>query len=396
LRNALIALSLLLFLVAWNRGIALLYGLFALVLAVLLVSLAAPRFSLRRLSAQRSYPAQLNQGERLPVKISVRNGGWFSRYLIELEQASPGYTEPETATALLPSIKTTRHITLDVPCERRGLHALPPLVAKSGYPLGVREASITLCNDGPEILVYPTPFALDHFPYVSGAHMPVAGVQAVALSGGSHEFIQVREYQAGDSPRHIHWPQTARHNTLMVREHEFTAAAEVTLLLDLHRAADVGEGVDTTLEYAVKIAASVAQHACAAGHRVRLLGYGAETVCVPAGGGRAHVEAIFDVLARVQADGDVRYETAISQALAESAPGSVMVLFHSPPHSAKEAEPPLFYARHVRPVWIRFDSHSFLKPIQVGRRSAFERIGDVPIYTIRRGDDLAAVFGTAS
>ena len=396
LRNALIALSLLLFLVAWNRGIALLYGLFALVLAVLLVSLAAPRFSLRRLNAERTYPTRLNQGELLPVNISVRNGGWFPRYLIELEQASPGYVEPESATVLLPSIQATRHVTLDVPCERRGLHALPPLLARSGYPLGISEAVGTLCEAGPEILVYPTPFALDYFPYVSGAHMPVAGVQAVALMGGSHEFIQVREYQPGDSPRHIHWPQTARHNTLMVREHEFTAAAEVTLLLDLHHAADVGEGVHTTLEYAVKIAASVAQHACAAGHRVRLLGYGAQTLRVPAGGGRAHAEAILDALAYVQADGDNNYETAIRQALAEVAHGSVVVLFHSPPHTAQQAEPPLFFARHVRPVWIHFDSHSFLNPIQLGRRAAFERVGDVPIYTIRRGDDLAAVFRASS
>lgn len=394
LRNALLALSVLLFLVAWNRGIALLYGLFALLLAVLTVSLAVPRYALRRLSAQRIHPLTLNQGESLPVTVTLRNDGWLPRYLIELEQATPGDPEQLPVSALLPVVKTTRQVTLRVPCERRGLHALPPLVARSGYPLGVSEAVRTLTVPGQEILVYPTPFALTYFPYVSGAHMPVAGVQAVALAGGSHEFIQVREYQPGDNPRHIHWMQTARQHTLMVREHEFTAATEVTLLLDQQRAANVGEGVHTTFEYAVKIAASVAQHACAAGHRVRLLGYGKQTLRVPAGGGRRHAEAVLDALARVEADGDTRYETAIQQALAEVVPGSVMVLFHSPPGAA--TEPPAFYARHVRPVWIRFDTHSFLKPIQVGRRVSFERVGDIPLYTIRRDDDLAAVFGAAS
>jgi uncharacterized protein (DUF58 family) len=392
LRNALLVLLVVLFLVAWNRGIALLYGLFALVLAVLLVSLLAPRFTLRHLSAERRYPVRVNEDESLPMEVTLRNGGWLRRYLLELVQAAPGGdAEQPPASLLIPALKGVRPCTLQVPCERRGCFSLPPLQVRSGYPLGIAEAVARLCSDGPEILVYPTPFTIGHFPYVSGAHMPLAGVQAVALTGGTQEYVQVRDYQAGDSPRHIHWPQTARQQTLMVREYEFLAATEVTLLLDLQRGMEVGEGKHTNLEYAVKIAASIARHACAAGHRVRLLGYGAQTLRVPAGGGRLHDEAILEALARVQADGDLDYQGAKLRALAEVSPGSVMVLFHSAP----DTELPTFYARHVKPVWIRFDTDSFRWPVQVGRRTAFELKGDMPVYTIRRGDDLTQVFGAA-
>jgi uncharacterized protein (DUF58 family) len=393
LRNALWVVVVVLFLIAWNRGIALLYGMVALVLALLLVSLLLPRFVLRTLSAERQYPAQVSEGESLPVTVRVQNHGWFRRYLVELMQPLPISDEPQPVTTLLPAIKREQELLLAVPCELRGWHRLPPLQARSGYPLGVSAASKVLCSGDEAVLVYPVPFRLEAFPYVSGAHMPLLGVQAVALAGGGQEFIEVREYQPGDSPRHIHWPQTARQHTLMVREHEYQSATEVTLLLDLQQAANVGEGTHTTLEYAVKIAASVAQQACLAGHRVRLLGYGRHPLRIPPGTGRGHYDILLNALAQVTADGDVPYELALQHALQEVTPGSVLVLFHAPPQNGRQLEPPAFFARHIKPVWIRFDSRSFSYPVQLGQGQSFERIGDIPCYHVRRGDDLAAVFG---
>ena len=395
LRNALLAIAVLLFLIAWNRGIALLYGMVALVLALLLVSLLLPRFVLRTLSAERHYPPQITEGESLPVALTVKNHGWWARYLVELVQPLPVREEQQEVTVLLPVIKGQQQLLLQVPCELRGRHRLPPLQARSGYPLGISEANKILCGEGGEVLVYPVPFRIESFPYVSGAHLPLSGVQAVAMTGGGQEFIEVREYQPGDSPRHIHWPQTARQQSLMVREHEYQAATEVTLLLDLQRAANLGEGRHTTLEYAVKIAASLAQQACAAGHRVRLLGYGRYPLRIAPGSGHLHYQTLLTALAQVEADGDEPYAAAIQQALLEVAPGSVLVLFHVPPDGEQQAEPPAFFARHIKPVWIRFDSRSFRFPIQLGQRQAYERLGDIPIYHVRRGDDLAALFGAA-
>ena len=393
LRNALLVVAVVLFLIAWNRGIAVLYGMVALVLALLLVAMLLPRFVLRSLSAERNYPAQISEGESLPVRLRVKNSGWLRRYLVELEQPIPVSEERRSVTALLPVIQHEEALLLSVSCELRGWHHLPPLQASSGFPLGISEASKVLCSGDEAVLVYPVPFRLENFPYVSGAHMPLAGVQAVALAGGGQEFIEVREYQPGDSPRHIHWPQTARQQALMVREHEYQAATEVTLLLDLQQAANLGEGKHSTLEYAVKIAASVAQQACLAGHRVRLLGFGRHPLRVPPATGRGHYETLLNALAQVAADGDEPYAIAIQRALREVAPGSVLVLFHAPPEGGRQLEPPAFFARHIKPVWIRFDSRSFSYPVQLGQGPAFERVGDIPVYYVRRGDDLTAVFG---
>ena len=393
LRNSLIALSILLFLIAWNRGITLLYGMFVLVIAVLLISLIAPRFTLSKLSAQRICGSALSEGDLLSIEVTLHNSGWFTRYLVELVQPMPGLSEQDSMMVLVPSIKGKQKLTQKIPCRLRGLHYLPPLLARSGFPLGINEANKFICNTKEEVLVYPTPFFIHGFPYVSGANIPVAGVQAISRRGGSQEFIEVREYQPDDSLRHIHWPQTARQNTLMVREHEFLAATEVTLLLNLHHESEIGEGKDTTLEYAVKIAASIANHACAAGHMVRLIGYGEKEVNIPSGTGPSHYEAILTALALVRADGSKKYHDAMQHAIAKVAHGSVMVIFDSLSGLTRQFEPPAFYARHIKPIWIRFDRKSFLNPVQINNTNAFEQIGDIPVYNIQCGNDLAAVFG---
>ena len=74
-------------------------------------------------------------------------------------------------------------------------------------------------------------------------------------------FVSMREYVAGDDPRMIHWPTTARTGTLMVREHVEVRRPEFTVVLDT--AATVGGPDD--FEEAVDVAATLAVHAIRTG-----------------------------------------------------------------------------------------------------------------------------------
>jgi hypothetical protein len=74
-------------------------------------------------------------------------------------------------------------------------------------------------------------------------------------------FVSMREYVAGDDPRMIHWPTTARTGTLMVREHVEVRRPEFTVVLDT--AASAGSPDD--FEEAVDVAATLAVHAIRTG-----------------------------------------------------------------------------------------------------------------------------------
>ncbi|MFW2335245.1 DUF58 domain-containing protein [Ilumatobacter sp.] len=74
-------------------------------------------------------------------------------------------------------------------------------------------------------------------------------------------FVSMREYVAGDDPRLIHWPTTARTGTLMVREHVEVRRPEFTVVVD----AGVAVGSEDDFEEIVDVAATVAVHALRTG-----------------------------------------------------------------------------------------------------------------------------------
>ncbi|MGB0114671.1 MAG: DUF58 domain-containing protein [Ilumatobacteraceae bacterium] len=74
-------------------------------------------------------------------------------------------------------------------------------------------------------------------------------------------FVSMREYVAGDDPRMIHWPTTARTGTLMVREHVEVRRPEFTVVLDT----SPGVGTADDFEEAVDVTATLAVHAIRTG-----------------------------------------------------------------------------------------------------------------------------------
>ncbi len=74
-------------------------------------------------------------------------------------------------------------------------------------------------------------------------------------------FVSMREYVAGDDPRMIHWPTTARTGTLMVREHVEVRRPEFTIVVD----AGAAVGTEDDFEEIVDVAATLAVHALRTG-----------------------------------------------------------------------------------------------------------------------------------
>lgn len=83
--------------------------------------------------------------------------------------------------------------------------------------------------------VFPAAPAMDitlpenFFPHLEGE-----GTPQMALAGSStQEVRQIRDYQPGDSYRTIHWKQSARTDTLMVREYAKEGKRSLTVALDM-------------------------------------------------------------------------------------------------------------------------------------------------------------------
>src|SRR5260221_14333954 len=121
-----------------------------------------------------------------------------------------------------------------------------------------------------------------------------------------------RDYTSGDSFGRIHWPLSAHHNRLMSKTFEQPLTPDIWILLDLDRKVHFGDGEESTVEYAVSLAASMTSQVYSRGRQVGLIANDARGTFLEPHRALRQDRLILDYLAIAQADGN----TSLSQALA--------------------------------------------------------------------------------
>jgi uncharacterized protein (DUF58 family) len=106
----------------------------------------------------------------------------------------------------------------------------------------------------------------------------------------------IRQFAPGDRIRQVNWRASLRLGTLYVTQQHRERNADVVLMLDTM--AQVGTASVTTLDAAVRAAASLATAYLARKDRVGLIVYGGVIDWVRPGSGRAHYERLADSLLR--------------------------------------------------------------------------------------------------
>ena len=122
------------------------------------------------------------------------------------------------------------------------------------------------------------------------------------------DVSSVRAYAPGDSYRRIHWPYTARMNTLMVKEFDIGMSAEAWVLLDMNHTSHVGERPDNTEELAVTIAASVINRLVEKSIPVGLAASGDQDIIYRPDSSPGHLGRLMEALAQVRAESNTSLE----------------------------------------------------------------------------------------
>lgn len=290
----------------------------------------------------------------------------------------------------------TRRFEVALECEKRGLYELGPTGLATSFPLGLSEARQKKNGGVQSLTIYPDIFPIVTLPLLGTPSEINRGSFLLPQGAGSAEFCGLREYRRGDSPRHIHWPTTARLNELMVREFEPLASASLYLALDYSRLANAGTGKHSCFEYAVRIAASIARYACNNNMPIRLAGDSTNRFHIGLGTGDAHFRDMLDTLAIVDASSSTPYAKALQTVAMNCRHGQTVFIFLSEPEAfvADTLQAiALLRARGANIFAITFDRDTFQgKPAQT--HSPWAGLFDlgIPFMTIKKGDDLTRLF----
>jgi uncharacterized protein (DUF58 family) len=241
------------------------------------------------------HPARVHAGQVSRVEVRIRN-------LRHRETPVLRLCDPVTGTAgaelLVPPLDQGEASVARyrLPTDRRGILRIGPLQGVIADPFGLVQAS-TVAAPLVEVTVYPKVDEIRPVPFTTG-NDPLAGVlHPHALGRTGDDFYALRPYAVGDDLRRIHWPSTARHDELLVRQQEQPWQGRTTVLLDVRRSALDHDA----LEAAVAAAASIVTANGARRDLVRLLT--TDGTDSGFGTGSAHVQALLEHLAVVQSTG---------------------------------------------------------------------------------------------
>ena len=379
--------------VAFATGFWLLFRLVYVIAIALPLAWLFTWWNTRGLQAEadrRTSRAQVGQ-EALEV-IEVRNTAFLPKIWLEIEDPSglPGHRSRRIVS--IPP-RRSRNWIVTTPLLRRGLYEWGPLTVTAVDPFGIFRRSRTF-GEAQQILVYPPVVDLPHF-QAPPANLPGEGRFRRRTHYITPNAAGVREYAPGDAFNRIHWRSTARTGELMVKTFELDPASDIWVILDLERRVHVGSGNDSTEEYAVRIAASVARHYIVANRPAGLMQFGRDLRILEPERGQNQLTRILETLATASAVGDAPLGALLLEEQRRFGRHTTLVIVTASTDDHWLTAIQSLTQRGVRAAVILVDPSTFgsdRSPLLLyGQLTA----SDILTCVVRRGDDLSLALGPA-
>jgi uncharacterized protein (DUF58 family) len=338
------------FLIAWNRGIALLYAVVALTLAALFLSHLLAWSNMRGLRVTRDRVIAPAPGE--PPLLSYRLRAPGRRHFLLID-------EPQLATVtgtMVAQFEREAVIERELGELHRGVYPLSTLQVSSAYPFGLFARRREVVQITQEIVVYPHLHDVLRLPEPYAQSHTADAEAVLQRRRGWEEFAGVREQRPGESLKHVHWRASARQNQLMVKEYEALDIPGMLIVLPQQRGFECGKAPYSCYEYAIELAASLARAACRAGHPVQCVSHGKRDRQLGLAAHTTEMSPMLEWFAHATPDGTAQLRDTVEHACRKFANPGWLVTFR---HDSDTLHIDENAARHLDFV---FAAQSFREP----------------------------------
>ena len=353
-------------------------------------------------------------GRPLEERLTVRNTSPVPKLWLEVRDHSdlPGHEASLVVDSLAPGRE--RVWVVRSMCRERGRFRLGPLSLTTGDPFGLFQITRQVPQTT-NVVVYPMTFDLPDFTLPLG---PMPGGDA--LRRRTHYVTAnasgVRDYAPGDSFNRIHWRSTARRDRLISKEFELDPLSDIWIFLDGDREVQasmrpsapaappaplwVGSREKVTLppsteEYAVSVAASLAQYFIRHDRTVGLITYGRGREIVQPDRSERQLTKMLEMLAVFRAEGLVHLADALSIESQQLPRWSTLIVVTSASDTGWVLAAQSLKRHGLRVVAIVIDGSSFGGYTQSGVVEALWSAG-IPAFRIKNGDDLVTALSYGS
>lgn len=373
--------------IATGTGFWLLYRIAYIVAMGIPVALLLAWLNTRALEVQverRTLRGQV--GQEAEELIEVRNLSYIPKMWVELEDPSDLPEHHSRRAVVIPS-RGLRSWVVSTTLQRRGLFDWGPLRVRGGDPFGIfyTERSYGVRQ---QILVYPRVVDLPRF-QTPPASLPGEGRFRRRTHYITPNASGIRDWAPGDPLSRIHWRSTAHTGELMVKTFELDPTSDIWVIADMEGAIQAGEGDESTEEYTVTVAASVAQRYIAANRSVGLISFGEDYTVVEAERGQQQLSRILESLAVAKAAGEAPLGNLLIEEQRRFGRHTTLVLVTASTDSSWLSPLQSLVQRGVRASVVLIDPSTF-----GGEGSPLVLYGeltasDILTYVVAQGDDLS-------
>jgi uncharacterized protein (DUF58 family) len=406
-----------LFLIAFIGGLAsgreLLFNIAYLLGLLLIVSFVWSWSNINWVHLSRVTRSRRTQvGKPLEERFTVRNTSVIPKLWLEVQDFStvPGHHASQVINGLGSRATTFWRVT--TVCSERGRYQLGPMLLSSSDPFGFfpRERELPATSN---VVVYPLTVDIQQFALPIGL-LPGGDALRRRTHYVTTNASGVRDYAPGDSFSRIHWRSTARRDRLIVKEFELDPLADIWVVADMaafnhvpvrrENEEELRPGElpiwmrkeefklpDTTEEYTVTIAASLAQHFLRRDRAVGLLAYGQTHEVIQPDRGERQLNRILETLAVLRAQGQIALEDALHAEVKLLPRGTTLIVVTTTTSERWLTTTQQLSRRGIRVVSVMVNPASF-----GGRRSSAQlasmlQASNMATYFVNSGDNLTQV-----
>lgn len=326
-------------------------------------------------------------GETFGENLELHNHGFVGLPWIEVidESSVPGY---DAGRAVSLGAGRTRRWRSQGRFTVRGCYRMGPLRIVTGDPFGLFQRSSTIAAQS-SVTVYPR--LVDVSRVMPGAAFAAGDTIAIGrFLDAPPDAFGIREHNPRDGFNRIHWASTARLGRPMSKSFEKYEGSDTLIVLDLMQKVHRGSGAESTLEYAISLAASMAVTSLGRGQSVGLACNDGHRTLLASEPGLAQMHRILDFLALAQADGHISLDSLIRGLTAGRGQQSLVVITPSGRSDWIDRLAQAGSSGNRRSIVLHLDAESFVAVGPVPPSSAGPRpLGDHLVWwTIGLDDQL--------
>jgi uncharacterized protein (DUF58 family) len=384
LAAGLLLLLLFAYLTAIKSAFVLVYGL----ALILVLAYFWPRQVVRKVQVTRHIDAGTpTVGEAFEESFTAEKTGWIPAPWVEIRDMSEiaGY-QPGRVVSLGDPVTWTHKGTY----RQRGWLTFGPTRVRVQEPFGLFSRETRL-NERHKILVYPRIRPMPEFVMPAEQHSGDARLLSSAWADYPPETSGVRDYAQGDSLGRIHWKLSAKYDQMMSKTFEQPLTSDLLIVLDLQRSVHHGRGEESTLEYAISLAASINAQVHTQGRQVGLITNDSRgTMLTPHRAFRLE-RAVLEYLAIAQADGDHPISSPQVWDKVRKLPGRMIALITPSTDVSWLRNLEIVPHKRIARVAFYIDAASFgaAEP-----HLSFDLVTDVELFVVRKGDDFSRLMRT--